>query len=96
MEWTNTEITWTTVFKKTEASLKHPIWGTWLVMEVNHKQQSGIKLLRNRFCTDTEEAGTWETAPKQVQAVGTAFLEITCQKEILTVSTHTVCVLNLI
>lgn len=83
------------MFKKTEASLKHPIWGTWLVTEVNHKQLPGIKLLRNRFCTDTEEAGTWETAPKQVQAVGTAFLEMTCQKAILTVSTHIIYVLNL-
>lgn len=66
------------------------------MIEAKHKQQSGIKLGRNRFCTDTEEAGTWETAPKQVQAVGTTFLEITCQKAILTVSTHIIYVLNLI
>lgn len=66
------------------------------MIEVDHKQQSGIRLLRNRFCTDAEEAGTWETAPKQVEAVGTAFLEITCQKAILTVSTRIIHVLNLI
>lgn len=84
------------MFKKIEAILRHPVWGMWLVIEVNHKQQSGIRLLRNRFCTNTEEAGTWGTAPKQVQAVGTAFLEITCQKAILTVSTHIIYVLNLI
>lgn len=95
MEQTNTETT-LTMIKKTEASPKHPMWGTWLVIEVNHKQQSAIKLQRNRFCTDTEEAGTWETAPKHVQVVGTAFLEITCQKAILTVSTHIIYVLNLI
>lgn len=84
------------MFKKAEASLKHPVWGTWLMIEAKHKQQSGIKLVRNRFCTDTEEAGTWETAPKQVQAVGTTFLEITRQKATLTVSTHIIYVLNLI
>lgn len=91
-----TETTGTTVFKKTEASLKHPVWGTWLVIKVNQKQQSGIRLPRNWFCIDAEEAGTWETAPKQVQAVGPAFLEVTCQKAILTVSTHIIYVLNLI
>lgn len=46
------------------------------------------------FCIDTDGAGTWETA-KQIQGVAIAFLKITYQKVIWTVSTHLIYIPNL-